>query len=80
MRQRFKGCLASLVRGARALDLTGLRQYFDRHPDGERTCFQWAKLLPAGLDLYLDHDQLQVCQRGLVEPPQARCFPCLNKC
>jgi asparagine synthase (glutamine-hydrolysing) len=38
---------------ARTLDPIGLRQYFDRRPDGERTCFQNAKRLPAGSDLYV---------------------------
>src|SRR5438874_12026792 len=39
---------------AREIDPVGLRQYFDRRPDGERTCFHAAKMLPAGSDLFHD--------------------------
>jgi len=53
---------------ARAIDPVGLRQYFDRHPDGERTCFQEAKLLPAGSDLYCDGENLRCHGRRLPLP------------
>src|SRR5690349_14987740 len=52
LRELF-GCL-----NARAIDPVGLRQYFDRRPDGERTCFVGARLLPAGCDLYRNGEGL----------------------
>lgn len=52
---------------ARAIDVVGLRQYFDRRPDGVRTCFQRISRLPAGCDLRSDGNQLRVCPRVLPE-------------
>ena len=54
--------------GTRRFDPVGLRQYFDRRPDGERTCFKDAKLLPAGSNLYRSADGLHFCSRELPEP------------
>jgi asparagine synthase (glutamine-hydrolysing) len=52
---------------ARAIDPVGLRQYFDRSPDGERTCFHNARLLPAGFDLCHDGNIFRVHRRELPE-------------
>jgi asparagine synthase (glutamine-hydrolysing) len=60
--------LGFLGDGMRAIDPVGLRQYFDRRPDGERTCFRNAKLLPAGLDLYQADDGLRCSRRELPKP------------
>jgi len=43
--------LGAAARGARQIDATGLRQYFQRRPDGTKTCFQGIQRLPAGFDL-----------------------------
>lgn len=55
-------------RRARSIDPMGLRQYFDRSPDGERTCFQNVRLLPPGTDLCHDGDTFRVRRRELPKP------------
>ena len=45
--------------------MEGLRQYFDRRPDGRRTCFEKVQILPAGCDLYSTDGKLSVQQRNL---------------
>src|SRR5690349_16764350 len=53
--------------GSPRLDEEGLRQYFSRSPDGVRTCFQRAQVLPAGCDLFSDNGKMVYCRRTLPE-------------
>lgn len=70
--------LGMIGNGGRAIDLVGLRQFFDRRPDGERTCFEGAKPLPAGFDLYCEDSTLHRRRRKLPEPYGAL-LPLLEK-
>ena len=63
--------------GARAIDPMGLRNYFERRPDGKRTCFLGAEFLPAGMDLYGDETNLSCTRRALPNPSGAL-FPLLE--
>lgn len=76
---------ASTVRGifevtgdsSRKLDLIGLRRYFERKPDGERTCFERARLVRAGSDLFMDGERLR-CRRRALPDQSGELLPLLE--
>lgn len=69
--------LKDLGDDARAIDAVGLRNYFDCRPDGKKTCFLAAELLPAGSDLYGDDTHLHCTSRALPRP-SGPLFPLLE--
>ena len=58
--------------GSPVIDRIGLRQYFDRRPDGVRTCFEATEILPAGCDLFDDDGRLDIRRRVLPDCPSTR--------
>ena len=72
--------LGRINRDSCTVDTLGLRQYFERRPDGIRTCFQRAERLPAGFDLYEDGGRLRTRCRDLLPPPDGPLLPLLEEC
>lgn len=63
----LRGLLGPLDDGASAVDPVGLRAYFARQPDGERTCFQGARLVPAGFDLRRSGTGIELQPRAMPD-------------
>jgi asparagine synthase (glutamine-hydrolysing) len=52
----------------REIDLTGLRQYFDRQPDGLHSCFQGVSPVPSGMELRMRDGSMVLSKAELPDP------------